>query len=324
MISAGGVVCFSEKAGVGLELLEAGRDLADRLNVKLISAALGAGAEERARDMIERGADTCLLLEGAAFDSPSGLLHVLVLEEVVRQTDPQIIMIGGSAHGTEVAARLSQRLGVGCATDCTAIDIEAEEIVATRACLGKFVSKVKVTMRPAILTVPLHRFEEPERDPRRTGNLHRLFVDVPRFETRILGSGSRTASAVRIDRAGLVVGVGRGLKKKEDLVLIQALARELGAVVGASRPLTDDLEWLPVDAKIGLSGTTIRPRLYIACGISGQVEHYVGMRDSGVIVAINKDPRAPIMEQADFCVVDDLYRVLPALIRALEERNRSL
>ncbi len=119
------------------------------------------------------------------------------------------------------------------------------------------------------------------------------------------------------------MAVGRGLGRKEDLSLVEEVAAALGGVVGASRPLTDDLQWLAADVKIGLSGATVRPRLYVACGISGQIEHTVGMRESGVVVAINSDPGAPIMREADYRVVGDLHAILPALARSIRDLTRA-
>jgi electron transfer flavoprotein alpha subunit len=128
---------------------------------------------------------------------------------------------------------------------------------------------------------------------------------------------------VLLEKARVVVAAGRGLRRREDLEIVTRLARALGGEVGASRPVTDDLQWLPSDAKVGLSGHTIRPELYVALGISGQLEHIVGMRESRVVVAINTDPGAPIFAESDYNVVGDLYAVIPALLRALEEDSAA-
>jgi electron transfer flavoprotein alpha subunit len=155
-----------------------------------------------------------------------------------------------------------------------------------------------------------------------------MAVKEPESGLHVLGSRVREGSNVRVDKADIVVAVGRGLRSKDDLPMIEELARAIGGVVGASRPLTDDLQWLPTDVKIGLSGVSVRPKLYVACGISGQIEHHVGMRESAVVVAINSDPGAPIMDQADYRVSGDLYELIPLLTRALREigvtpKNRS-
>jgi len=139
----------------------------------------------------------------------------------------------------------------------------------------------------------------------------------------VIETHERAQSTTRIDKAEVVVGIGRGLKRPGDLKMIEELAAALGGVVGASRPLTDDLQWLQTDRKIGLSGVTVKPKLYIACGISGQIEHNVGMRESGIVVAINSDPAAPIMQQADYCITGDLYEVVPALIESIREMGRT-
>ena len=149
--------------------------------------------------------------------------------------------------------------------------------------------------------------------------LQEIRIEAPEPRTLVLRSMERRTSGVRMEEAAAIVAIGRGLERKEDLSIVEQLARILGGLVAATRPLTDDLQWLPVDLKIGLSGHSVKPDLYLACGISGEIEHVVGMRESGIVVAINKDPNAPIMQEADYRVVGDLYRVIPALTSVLKE-----
>ena len=147
---------------------------------------------------------------------------------------------------------------------------------------------------------------------------------MPPQRMRVLSVVERERSSCDITKSEVIVAAGRGVKNREDLALIESLARELGGALAGSRPLTDDLKWLPMDCKVGLSGQTVRPRLYVACGISGQIEHMVGARPARTIVAINTDAAAPIHAEADYSVVGDLYELLPALIRFLSaERSPS-
>jgi electron transfer flavoprotein alpha subunit len=231
---------------------------------------------------------------------------------------PSVVLIGATTHGTEVASRLAQRLSVGCASECTELASRNGELHVERATLGRFVSREVIETRPAIATVQARRFTPPQPDASRKGELHRLTTDLAPARTSIIDTRHREGSHVAIDKADVVVAVGRGLKGRNELRMIEELARALGGVVGASRPLTDDLEWLSPEVKVGLSGITVKPRLYIACGISGQIEHNVGMRESGVVVAINSDPAAPIMQQADYCITGDLHEIVPALTKAVE------
>jgi len=310
----GETVCvFSEREEISLELLAVGRKLTDR---SLVSVAAEPG-ESVARAQIAHGAAQAFVIDPVPAADP-GDLHVEALLHVVERSAPAVVLIGATTHGTEVAARLAQRLAVGCASECTELSSGEGGLHVERTYMGRFIAREVVETRPAVATVQPRRFAPPEPDASREGELHRLTLDVAPSRTPLVDTRHRERSGVPIDRADVVVAVGRGLKSKEDLRAIEALARALGGVVGASRPLTDDLEWLPPDVKIGLSGVTVKPKLYVACGISGQIEHEVGMRESGVVVAVNSDPSAPIMRRADYCVTGDLHEIVPALIAAVE------
>jgi electron transfer flavoprotein alpha subunit len=273
-------------------------------------------------EQIAHGADEAFLIEPVA-GAHAGDLHVAALRQVLDRTAAEVLLVGATAHGTEVASRVAQGLTVGCASECTALARDNGQLVVERVCLGRFISRQVIETRPAIATVQPRRFAPPERDGARKGEVRRLTIDVPASRTPILETRCRERSSVAIDKVDVVVAIGRGLRSRTDLRMIEELARALGGAVGASRPLTDDLEWLPSDAKVGLSGVTVKPKLYIACGISGQIEHDVGMRESGVVVAINNDPGAPIMQQADYCIVGDLHKIVPALIEAVEAMRRG-
>jgi electron transfer flavoprotein alpha subunit len=317
MSDHGDVVVHSEQDEFALELLAAGRPLADSLGAAMTGFVAGSGGLERARGLITHGADAALLL--AVDESSTDLDHTLAaLEQVARERHPGVILIAATGRGTELAARLAQRLGVGCAGDCTALSMIGGKLHIERTILGRFLCRQIIESRPAIATVQPRRFTAPDASPDRQGPVARIEAARPAPRLRVLGVRLREAGGVRIDKSEVVVAVGRGLRSREDLAMIEDLARALGGVVGASRPLTDDLRWLPPEAKVGLSGVTVRPRLYVACGISGQIEHNVGMREAGIVVAINSDPNAPMMSQADYRVVADLYEVVPALTRALD------
>jgi electron transfer flavoprotein alpha subunit len=324
MTDRGTICVFSENREVALELLAAGRPLADQAQTDLFSIVLEKGAsgstasDAVVEEQIAVGADGVLLVEdvpddaGAAFD-------VEALQRVVDLREPSVLLVGGTVHGTEVVARLAQRLHAGCATDCTSLTLRDSRLEIERVTLGRFTCRQTLRTRPALASVRPRQFTPPERKGKRHGDVERLRVEAPVDPVRILERRERVASHERIDRAACVVAVGRGLRAAQDLPMIEALAQALDAAVGASRPLTNDLEWLPIDVKVGLSGTTVRPSLYIACGISGQIEHLVGMRESEVVVAINTDSTAPIMAEADYRVIGDLYELVPALTRALQE-----
>jgi electron transfer flavoprotein alpha subunit len=309
------VVCiFSERQEIALELLAAGRELTDG---ELIAITSDADDDASVKELIARGATRVFLIEPVD-GAQTGDLHVEALAQVVDRTAAAAVLIGATTHGTEVASRLAQRLTVGCASECTALARRDGELHIERTFMGRFISREVIETRPAIATVQPRRFTPPQADASRNGEPQRLRVEVAPSRTPVVATRHREQSSVAIDKAEVVVAIGRGLKDKDDLRMIEELARALGGVVGASRPLTDDLEWLSPDVKVGLSGVTVKPKLYIACGISGQIEHNVGMRESGVVVAINSDPAAPIMQQADYCITGDLHEIVPALIKAVE------
>jgi len=324
MTDRGAICVFSENREVVLELLAAGRPLADQAQANLVSIVLEKRASTPTEshviveEQIALGADGVLIVEDVP-DRAGAAFEVAALQHVVNLHEPHMLLMGGTAHGTEVLAQLAQRLQVGCATDCTNLEFRNGILEIERTVFGRFTCRQTFRTRPALASVRPRRFAPPERCGERHGGVERVRVEAPVDPVRVVERRERVASGERIDRAACIVAVGRGLRSAQDLPMIEALAQALDGTVGATRPLTNDLEWLPIDAKVGLSGTTVRPKLYIACGISGQIEHIVGMRESEVVVAINTDSAAPIMAEADYRVIGDLYEVVPALTRALRE-----
>lgn len=312
------VCVFSERQDVAMELLSAARTLVGEDPVA--SIVVGDDGDRIAAEQIAHGADLVYVVHATNGADPIQA-HLRALGEAVTRHEPDVILIGATVHGTEIAARFAQRQGLGCASECTRLERHERGLLIERTCLGGFVSRQVFKTHPAIVTLQPRRFAPAPPDEQRRGTLTSLIIDAPATPTRTLDVIERARSSVRIDRSDVVVGIGRGLRSKDDLCMMEELAELLGGVVGASRPLTDDLQWLAADRKIGLSGVTVKPKLYIACGISGQIEHNVGMRESGVVVAINSDPSAPIMQQADYCITGDLHEVVPALIRALRGVN---
>ena len=242
-----------------------------------------------------------------------------ILEQVIGACEPELVVAAATRSGIETLAHLAQRLGLPCPHACASLELEAGEIVVTRSRYGRFVAQERLAARPALLTVTPCRFSPVP--VRKEGDVRRIEVSLPPPTLRVLERRFRQPSARDIAAARAIVSVGRGLKRREDLALIEQLAQALCASVGASRPVADYLQWLPVDVKVGLSGRTVRPDLYVACGISGQCEHVVGMRESRVVVSINLDPDAPIHAEADYAIIGDLYAVIPALLSELAMRR---
>lgn len=315
-----GILIFSELASVGRELIAIGRQLADQAGSRLMALAVGQDLRDQAADAIARGVDDVLILRPTTTELPSaeGLLEA-VASGVERQK-PMTILIGATRTGVEVAARLAQRLGVACASECIALQRTASGDLAVerRVYGGRFIARQILRSVPHIATVQIKRFEPPERVDGRRGEIQELSIELPPPRVKTIAVKERARSQTDLTKASIVVAAGRGVKEREDLALLAELARVLGGELAASRPLTDDWQWLPMDRKVGLSGNTIKPNLYIACGISGQIEHIVGMRGARTVVAINTDPQAPIHQEADYSVIGDLYEIVPALIKACQ------
>jgi electron transfer flavoprotein alpha subunit len=255
------------------------------------------------------------------FESPLVLMPedvAAALSELVASQGHELVVLPSTRNGREISPRLAAKLKAGYVDSVVGIDRRGSDILFKRVSLGgAAVERLRIRTSVKIISVSLQAKAEEahaaqpnaryDHVPIRPADLRKTIVEE---KERELGAG--------ITGAEKIVAVGRGLKKKEDLSLIDELAKTLGAAVGCTRPLTEDLKWCPVDAQIGLSGCTIRPRLYLGVGISGQIQHIVGMRDSEVIVAINNDKTAPIFQHADYGIVGDLYLIVPEIMRQLK------
>lgn len=317
------VLVFSEVPDVLAEMIGLGAELRAATGRRLVALAIGPGANALGRDCLARGADEALVLEIG--DDKAGAAEPLVeaLREAVQLSGADAIVVGATRLGVEVAARLAHGLDAPCASDCVAVAFNSQGDLAIerRVYGGRFVARQVLAGRPMIATVPPNRF--PKAAPREgaKGSLREIAVDLPTPRLRVRAAAARARSDVDVTKAEVIVAAGRGVKRVEDLALLNRLADALGGVLAGSRPLTGDVDWLPVDRRIGLSGQTVKPHLYVACGVSGQIEHVVGMKGARTVVAINTDPKAPIHADADYSIVGDLYEVVPALLEALAQRR---
>lgn len=320
-----GILIFSESSDALVELLTVGRALCTPAGGRVIAVAIGPTATASAEDCLARGADEALVLQTAAESLPGAEELVFGLREAVRTADPDTILIGATRIGADVVARLAQAMEVPCASDCMTLlrDQDRNIEVERRIYGGRFTARQVLTGRPRIASIQPNRFPkaEPVQEPR--GSIRELAVTLPSPRVRIQATSPRARSAVDVTKAEVIVAAGRGVKKVEDLALLDKLAGVLGGVLAGSRPLTGDVDWLPTDRRIGLSGQTVKPNLYIACGISGQIEHIVGMKGARTVVAINNDPKAPIHDEADYSIVGDLYEIVPAFLEACERTRRA-
>jgi len=314
-----GVLVFSEKHDLMLEMLGKGREIADKLHTSLAAVLMGFNVQEKADELIKYGADKVYLVDSQALEHFQIEAYLSVLHNLATSYKPEIVLIGSTRDGKPLAARLATRLEAGCVPDCNKLSIDEKgRLVGERVTYGgNAAAKIAFKAKPQIVTVPQRAFEKAESKDR-SGQVMRLDVKVEEPKTEIVETKPLEVSSVRIEDAEVIVGCGRGLGKKEDRVLLDELAAVLCGQVGCSRPLAEDRKWF--GEWVGLSGHKVKPKLYIACGISGVIQHVAGIRDAKVIVAINKDENAPIFEMADYGVVGDLYEILPALKEALKKQ----
>ncbi len=312
-----GIWVFAETCEQTLELLNAGMNLAKDLGVELVSFAQ---SEELAREYIRHGADEVLLLQPLAEDQPVES-YVPVLAQAASEGDPDVFLIGATQRGKEIGARVAERLNTGLCSNCIGFELDLENRLLQMERLlfgGLAVQKVVCTTRPQMATVSPRTFDPAPLVESREGKIRELPA-APSSALTVISRTARARETVDIAEAKIVVSVGRGFEKKEDMQLARDLAVVLGGEVGCSRPIAEELRWLPEDVYLGISGKRIKPDLYIGVGVSGQIQHVTGIRDSKVIFAINRDENAPIFEAADYGIVGDLYKVIPVLIEELKK-----
>ena len=327
-----GILIFAEQRQgsvhpVAYELLGKGRELAEQLGEPLYAVIIGSSVRKGAEDLVARGADKVFVYDHPALadfrDDPySGLLV-----EQVREGKPSIFLIGATAIGRSLGPKVAACLETGLTADCTGLEIDPENrlLVQTRPAFGGNIMATIIcpNRRPQMATVRYKVMPEAERDPKRKGEIVEKSVDLGHLADRVkVLDFQPAAEEVSIVDADIVVSGGKGLGDPKGFELVEKLARVLGGAVGASRPTVDE-GWIEYRHQVGLSGRTVRPKLYMACGISGAVQHLAGMKTSDIIIAINKDREAPIFSVSSLGAVGDLYEVIPRLIEKIEEYRKN-
>jgi electron transfer flavoprotein alpha subunit len=314
-----------QPASVSYEALGLARRLADNWGSKVTACLFGGeGVAALAQEALSHGADRVLVAEDATLAEFRIEPQVALLARAVREANPAVVLIGATFRGRELGPALAVELDTGCVADCTALELEEGHLVATRPIYaGKLLCKCVIPeRRPQIFTIRVRAFPRPEPDTARSGEVIQVQPGLTEEEIAVKVTGFLEAAAgVSLAEASIIVSGGRGVGGPEGFAPIRELAEVLGAAVGASRAAVD-AGWIPYEHQVGQTGKTVSPDLYIACGISGAIQHQAGMRTSKVIVAINKDPDAPIFKLAHYGIVGDLFKVVPALTAALRERMR--
>ncbi len=301
---------------IAYELLGRARALAEGLGGRVVAIALGAGLESVARDLGAHGADVVRAAEDPRLRQYTTDAYVEVLAPLLTREQPFLLLIGSTAQGRDLAPRLGARLGAGVVTDCATVEWEGERIVVTRPVMTrKAIARVALGGEGLRIAVVLPTvFPPAPEDASRGAEVISVSVALgsSAVRTRVLDVKPIARETVPLTEADIIISGGRGLRGPENFALLTQLAAVLGAAVGSSRPPVDS-GWVPHDYEIGQTGKTVNPQLYIACGISGAPQHLAGMSGARYIVAINKDPQAPIMGVASYGVVGDLFQILPLL-----------
>lgn len=327
-----GIMVFAEYrhgkiAPVSYELLGIGRKLADQRGVGLSVILPGGAVSALAPGLIAAGADTVLLAEHPLLEQFREDLYARVLERAIRERKPEVVLAGATAIGRSVIPYVATAIGAGLTADCTRLDIRAEDgmLLQTRPAFGgNIMATIECPQtRPQMATVRPKVMAPAQPDPSRTGEVVRLQIspELLQSTTEVLETVVNTEDQVNIQEFEILVSGGRGLDSAKGFALIRELAAELGGAVAASRAAVD-AGWISYPHQVGQTGKTVSPKIYIACGISGAVQHAVGMQSAEIVVAINRDLEAPIFDLATYGVVGDLYEVVPRLIQRLQEIKR--
>ena len=317
------VLVYSENKNLTIEMLSKAVEIAKQQNKKVTAVIIEKSDENLAKEYISYGADQVFIAE-TNLESFKAEEYADILANIIKEIGVETILIGSNKNGKELSARLGGKLNAGCVVDSNNIYVKNNKLMAERVVYsGNAISVEQFNSKPAIVTVPPKAFDPLKKDDSRKGEIVKKKIDSEKSTSKILKVQEMKKEGINVEDAEIIVSCGRGFKNKDDIKLVQELADVLkGKTVGCSRPIAADLKWLSEDHWIGLSGHKVKPKLYIAAGISGQIQHIAGMRDSGIIVAINKDPEALIFKSADYGIVGDLYEVLPKLTDAVKAKMR--
>ena len=314
-----------EPAKVSWELLGKGRELADKLGVELCALVIGHQVEPLCHEAFRYGASKAYLLDHPIYRDYRTQPYLEACCHVIEQYKPEVILMGATGMGRDLAGAVATRVGTGLTADCTGLDIDDQRnLMQTRPAFG---GNIMATImcdkyRPQMATVRPHVMHMPEQQPGATGQIIRDDFTTPEDQVlvkvlEIIRDGD-SKHKVDIGGAEFIISGGRGMMGPDNFGILKELADELHGVVGGSRSAVD-AGWMPHDRQVGQTGKTVRPKIYIACGISGAIQHLVGMQDSDLIIAINRDKDAPIFEVAHYGIVGDLFQIVPALTRRIRQ-----
>lgn len=329
---AKGILVFAEQRKsiihpVAYELLGKGKELATTLNEQLYVVLLGKNIDEGAEELISRGVDRVYVYDDPILENFRNDPYSDILTELCKEIKPSIFLIGATSIGRSVGPKVAAKLKTGLTADCTSLEIDEETnlLLQTRPAYGGNIMATIITpnSRPQMATVRYKMMLEAKKVELPTGKIFRKKVNVSLLTDRIKIVGfEEVKDQISIVDADIIVSGGKGLGDPNGFETIRNLAEVLGGAVGASRPTVDE-GWINYRHQVGLSGRTVRPKVYMACGISGAVQHQAGMKTSDIIIALNSDSEAPIFKISSLGAVGDLYEVIPLLIKKIKEKRGS-
>ncbi len=317
-----------EISPVSYELLAWGRELANKRNTKLASVIIGHNVKEKTNSLIHYGADIVYVVDHPELEHFSPDVHPVILEKLIREFMPEIVIASATTYGRTVLPILAAKIETGLTADCTDLDIDKNTglLIQTRPAIGGNVMATIKTpdYRPQMATVRPKSKKPLPKDELRKGEI--IVKEYPeelyRSRIKFVDSVKDETTTFPIQEADVIVSGGKGVKDSKNFDMLYKLAELLGGSVGASRQAVD-MGWIPYSHQVGLSGKTVSPRLYVAAGISGTVQHLAGMSSSETIIAINTDPDANIFKVCDFGIVGDLFEIVPELIKKLEQMQKE-
>ncbi len=312
-----------EAPAASWEAVGVARQLADEGGGGVLACVFGGdGLQDLAQEAVAYGADRVLWAADPTLADFRVEPYATMLQHAVREHEPETILMAATFRGREMGPALAVRLETGCVADCTELHYENGQLIATRPIYaGKLVSRCVIPeRRPQVFTTRVRAFPKPEPDFNREAEMAEVSPLIREDEIAVKVTGfEESEGGVSLADAGIIVSGGRGVAGPEGYEPLRELAQTLNGAIGASRAAVD-AGWIPYEHQVGQTGKTVSPDLYIACGISGAIQHLAGMRTSTVIVAVNKDPEAPIFKIADYGIVADLFDAVPALRDALKEK----
>jgi len=320
---AGNILVLSEQKNgeldnITLELLTKGRECADKWGTKLAVLLVGHSLASLSNSLVGGGVDVVLEADHPMLESNNAELYCQVISAVVRDFKPSLFLLGYTYLGMEVGPAVATRLEVPLISNCVDLEVADGKFTAIRPMFsGTLHAKVEVTREAPTYILSFQKGTLPrEKLSPRQASIETVPVEIVEstIRSKVVGLLQAAIGEIDIAKADIIVSVGRGIKDQKNIQLMKDLADALGGVIACSRPVAD-LGWLPSESHVGISGRTVAPKVYIACGISGASQHVAGIRDSNTIIAINNDPNAPIFQAAHYGVVGDLFEIVPALIQ---------